>query len=137
MRRALKINTCPVFSSTLILTSFKGIQMSLWRQMYTITLSSALMVAAVKVGYLQLYGWGWLAQTGRSLLGLSSSLCVFGELRMSLLRSQEPPPGWVFPRSLESAHSFLSDVDCAWNPLNINKCLTLSAFEEILKMHFD
>lgn len=133
--KALKINTCPVSSSMLILTSFKGIQMSLWRQKYTITLSSVLLVAAVEVGYLQLYGWGWLAQTGRTLLGPSSSLCVFGELRMSLVRSQEPQPGWAFPRSVERARSFLDGVDCAWNPLNTNSCLTFSVFKVALKVH--
>lgn len=66
--------------------------------------------------YLQVCVWEWLAQTGKILAGLSSSLCVSWGPMTNQVRSPGSPPDWAFPPSLVHVCSFSRDVDCVWSP---------------------
>lgn len=66
--------------------------------------------------YLQVCVWGWLVQTGKSQVELSSWLYAFWDLMMNLVRSQESGLDWAFPLRPDHVRSFLHGVDCAWTP---------------------
>lgn len=66
--------------------------------------------------YLQVCVWGWLVQTGKIQVGLSSSLYAFWALMMNRVRSPESGLDRAFPLWPEHARFFLHGVDCAWTP---------------------